>query len=120
MRAERLGLKNSPVELATATNVRDILSSIDTAGSGARVVIADSIQTLFVDSLDSAPGTVAQVRASAHELIRAAKKRGFALILVGHVTKDGQIAGPRVLEHMVDTVLYSRATGGRITASCAR
>ncbi len=77
------------------------------------MVVIDSIQTMFVDSLDSAPGTVAQVRASAHELIRAAKARGFALLLVGHVTKDGQIAGPRVLEHMVDTVLYFEGDRGQ-------
>ena len=68
---------------------------------------------MFVDTLDSAPGTVAQVRTSSHELIRAAKKRGFALLLVGHVTKDGQIAGPRVLEHMVDTVLYFEGDRGQ-------
>ena len=112
LRSQRLGLTTSPLTLATATSVRDILSSID--GPGAPdVVVIDSIQTMFVDSIESAPGTVAQVRASAHELIRAAKKRGFALILVGHVTKDGQIAGPRVLEHMVDTVLYFEGDNGQ-------
>lgn len=112
LRAQRLGLANAPLQLATATSVRDILSSID-SGHAPDVVVIDSIQTMFVDSLDSAPGTVAQVRASAHELIRAAKKRGFALLLVGHVTKDGQIAGPRVLEHMVDTVLYFEGDRGQ-------
>ena len=76
------------------------------------MVIIDSIQTMFAETIDSAPGTVAQVRAASHELIRAAKKRGFALFLVGHVTKDGQIAGPRVLEHMVDTVLYFEGDRG--------
>jgi DNA repair protein RadA/Sms len=110
LRSQRLGLANAPLKLATATSVREILASID-SGQAPDVVVIDSIQTMFVDSLDSAPGTVAQVRASTHELIRAAKKRGFSLILVGHVTKDGQIAGPRVLEHMVDTVLYFE--GGR-------
>ena len=74
--------------------------------------MADSIQTLYVDNLDSAPGTVAQVRTSAQELIRLAKRRGFALFLVGHVTKEGNIAGPRVLEHMVDTVLYFEGERG--------
>lgn len=113
LRAERLGLKNAPLTLAAATSVRDILSTVDVAEAPA-VVVIDSIQTMFVDSLDSAPGTVAQVRTSAHELIRAAKKRGFALILVGHVTKDGQIAGPRVLEHMVDTVLYFEGDRGQV------
>ncbi len=112
LRSQRLGLTNAPLKLATATSVRDILSSID-SGKAPDVVVIDSIQTMFVDSLDSAPGTVAQVRASTHELIRAAKKRGFSLILVGHVTKDGQIAGPRVLEHMVDTVLYFEGDRGQ-------
>src|SRR3546814_13372325 len=76
------------------------------------VVVVDSIHTMYVDVLDSAPGTVAQVRASAAELIRLAKRRGFALLLVGHVTKEGTIAGPRVLEHMVDTVLYFEGERG--------
>ncbi|MGE0747000.1 MAG: DNA repair protein RadA [Rhodospirillales bacterium] len=105
MRAMRLGLAGAPVQLAAATSVRDIATSLDAAG-GPALVVVDSIQTLYVDTLDSAPGTVAQVRASAQELIRLAKRRGFALVLVGHVTKEGTIAGPRVLEHMVDTVLY--------------
>ncbi len=105
LRARRLGLSDAAVMLASATSVRDILASLDEPG-GAEVVVIDSIQTMFVDSLDSAPGSVAQVRTSAHELIRFAKRRGTALLMVGHVTKDGQIAGPRVLEHMVDTVLY--------------
>jgi DNA repair protein RadA/Sms len=105
LRADRLGVADTDVALASATSVRDIAESLGEAG-GPDLVIIDSIQTMFVDSLDSAPGTVAQVRTSAQELIRLAKRRGFALILVGHVTKDGQIAGPRILEHMVDTVLY--------------
>jgi DNA repair protein RadA/Sms len=104
LRARRLGLAAAPVRLATATSVRDIAASLDSAEPPA-VVIIDSIQTMYVDSLDSAPGTVSQVRASAQELIHLAKARGFVLLLVGHVTKDGQIAGPKVLEHMVDTVL---------------
>lgn len=105
LRAERLGLIEGKVQLAAATNVRDIVTTLDHA-KGPKVVVIDSIQTMFIDQLESAPGTVSQVRTSAHELIRLAKRRGFALILVGHVTKEGQIAGPRVLEHMVDTVLY--------------
>ncbi|MCH8036962.1 MAG: DNA repair protein RadA [Proteobacteria bacterium] len=104
LRARRLGLTGAQVRLAAATSVRDIAASLDRAEPPAAVII-DSIQTMYVDSLDSAPGTVSQVRASAQELIRLAKARGFALLLVGHVTKDGQIAGPKVLEHMVDTVL---------------
>ena len=105
MRATRLGVADAPVELATATSVRDIAASMD-AADGPDLVVIDSIQTMYVDALEAAPGTVSQVRASAQELIRAAKKRGTVLLLVGHVTKEGAIAGPRVLEHMVDTVLY--------------
>ena len=105
MRAERLGLAGSSVQLAAATSVRDIVTTLD-EGEAPGLVVIDSIQTMFVDSLDSAPGTVSQVRASAQELVRQAKRRGYTVILVGHVTKEGQIAGPRVMEHMVDTVLY--------------
>ena len=113
MRAVRLGLADAPVELGTANSVRDIIASLDKSG-GVDVVIIDSIQTMFVDNIDSAPGTVSQVRASANELVRYAKKRNIAMILVGHVTKDGQIAGPRVLEHMVDCVLYFEGERGHV------
>lgn len=109
MRAQRLGLGHAPVELASATNVRDILASVSGAGANgkpARLLIIDSIQTMYIDNIESAPGTVTQVRACTHEIIRAAKNSNMTVIFVGHVTKDGQIAGPRVLEHMVDTVLY--------------
>jgi DNA repair protein RadA/Sms len=111
LRAQRLGLAHAPVQLASATALRDIVASLD-HGTAPAVVVIDSIQTMYLDSLDSAPGTVSQVRASASELIRLAKRRGFTLFLVGHVTKDGQIAGPRVLEHMVDTVLYFEGERG--------
>ena len=111
LRANRIGLADAPLHLATATSIRDIVTTLDVAGS-AQVVVIDSIQTMYVDSLDSAPGTVAQVRSSAQELIRIAKKRGLTIVLVGHVTKEGQIAGPRVLEHMVDTVLYFEGERG--------
>jgi DNA repair protein RadA/Sms len=111
LRARRLGLEAAPVELAAATDVRDIAAAMDVA-NGPRIVVIDSIQTMFVDALDSAPGTVAQVRASAQALIRIAKRRGISLLLVGHVTKEGLIAGPRVLEHMVDTVLYFEGERG--------
>jgi len=104
LRARRMGLGNAPVQLATATSVRDILTTLDT-GAPPALLIVDSIQTMHSDLIEGAPGTVSQVRASAQELIRYAKDRGTALVLVGHVTKDGSIAGPRVLEHMVDTVL---------------
>jgi DNA repair protein RadA/Sms len=104
LRARRLGLGASPVKLAAATSVRDILTTLDEGRPPALVVI-DSIQTMHSDLIEGAPGTVSQVRASAGELIRFAKESGAAIVLVGHVTKDGSIAGPRVLEHMVDTVL---------------
>ena len=105
LRASRLNLTNASVKLAAVTSVRDIARTLD-GRNGPKVVIIDSIQCMYIDSLDSAPGTVSQVRASAQELIRLAKSSGFSVILVGHVTKEGTIAGPRVLEHMVDTVLY--------------
>ncbi|TFU05745.1 DNA repair protein RadA [Polymorphobacter arshaanensis] len=105
LRARRLGLAKAPVQLAAASSVRDILTTL-AAGPPPALLIIDSIQTMVSDTLEGAPGTVSQVRASAMELIRYAKTSGAAVVLVGHVTKDGQIAGPRVLEHMVDTVLY--------------
>jgi DNA repair protein RadA/Sms len=110
LRAKRLGLKSKNVQLASATSVRDIVASLDSMREG--LVVIDSIQTMYLDNLEAAPGTVSQVRASSHELIKLAKKRGLTLFLVGHVTKDGQIAGPRVLEHMVDTVLYFEGERG--------
>ena len=111
LRARRLGLADSPVRLAAATSVRDIATTLEN-GEAPRAVVVDSIQTMYVDTLESAPGTVAQVRASAQELIHLAKRRGFCLLLVGHVTKDGAIAGPRVLEHMVDGVFYFEGKSG--------
>ncbi|EKV32392.1 DNA repair protein RadA [Caenispirillum salinarum AK4] len=110
LRAARLGLDDSPVELAAATSVRDIVATLE--ADPPEVAVIDSIQTMFLDTLDSAPGTVSQVRACSHELIRLAKRKGFALFLVGHVTKEGTIAGPRVMEHMVDTVLYFEGERG--------
>ena len=110
MRAERLGLTDAPVTLAADTNLRDILTTLEE--EAADLAIIDSIQTMWLDTVDAAPGSVGQVRAAAHELVRFAKRRGTAVILVGHVTKDGQIAGPRVVEHMVDTVLYFEGERG--------
>jgi DNA repair protein RadA/Sms len=104
LRAQRLGLGTAPIKLAAATSTRDILTTFGQDVPPALLVI-DSIQTMHSDLIEGAPGTVSQVRASAQELIRFAKERGTAVVLVGHVTKDGAIAGPRVLEHMVDTVL---------------
>src|SRR6185437_13028988 len=111
LRAARLGVERAPVELAASTSIRDIAAALDHAG-GPDIVVIDSIQTMYLDTLDSAPGTVSQVCASAQELIGLAKTRGFCLVLVGHVTKEGVIAGPRVLEHMVDTVLYFEGERG--------
>ena len=111
LRARRLGLAGAPVALAVSTSVGDVAATVDAPGA-AQVLVIDSIQTMHAGGLESAPGTVGQVRASAQELIRAAKRRGTALLLVGHVTKDGRIAGPRVLEHMVDAVLYFEGERG--------
>ncbi len=110
MRAQRLGLADAPVRLGTETNLRDILTTLDAEAPD--LAIIDSIQTMWADNVESAPGSVAQVRAAAHELTGFAKRRGAAVILVGHVTKEGQIAGPRVVEHMVDTVLYFEGERG--------
>ena len=104
LRAQRLGLQEAPMALAAETNLANILATLR-AGEPADLIIVDSVQTLWSDALDAAPGTVSQVRATAQALIRHAKTAGSALLLVGHVTKDGQIAGPKVIEHMVDTVL---------------
>ncbi len=104
LRALRLGLGGAPVRLAAATSVRDILTTLG-QGEPPALLVIDSIQTMHSDLIEGAPGTVSQVRASAQELVRYAKDFGTAVVLVGHVTKDGSIAGPRVLEHMVDTVL---------------
>ena len=109
-RARRLKVAESPVELATETDLRKVLSALKSAQPD--FVVIDSIQTMWSDSLEAAPGSVAQVRACAQELTRWAKKSGAALILVGHVTKEGQIAGPRVVEHMVDTVFYFEGERG--------
>ena len=110
MRAQRLGLADAPVKLAAATSLRDILTTLESEAPG--LVIIDSIQTIWSDTVESAPGSVSQVRAAAHELTSFAKRKGVSVVLVGHVTKDGQIAGPRVVEHMVDTVLYFEGERG--------
>jgi DNA repair protein RadA/Sms len=110
MRAARLGLADAPVRLGAETNLRDILTTLDAEKPDLAVI--DSVQTMWLDTVESAPGSVAQVRAAAHELVSYAKRRGTAVILVGHVTKEGQIAGPRVVEHMVDTVLYFEGERG--------
>ncbi|WP_421723291.1 DNA repair protein RadA [Bauldia sp.] len=111
LRAARLGIADAPVRLAAETHVEDILATLEDEAPPALVII-DSIQTLWTERVDSAPGTVTQVRAAAQALIRYAKQSGAAVVFVGHVTKDGQIAGPRVVEHMVDGVLYFEGEGG--------
>ena len=110
LRAARLGLADAPVELAAETSVEDILATLRDGRQPALVII-DSIQTMHTSLAESAPGTVTQVRASAQALIRLAKTQGSAIVLVGHVTKDGQVAGPRVVEHMVDAVLSFEGDG---------
>jgi len=111
LRATRLKAQDAPVSLASATALRDIMATLKAAKPD--VVIIDSIQTMWSDALPAAPGTVTQVRACAHELVRFAKQSGAVLLLVGHVTKDGQIAGPRVVEHLVDAVMYFESEQGR-------
>lgn len=111
MRAARLKLTDAPVELAAETNIADIRKTLEGTGDIGMVII-DSIQTMWSPAIEAAPGTVSQVRVSGQELIHFAKANGVAVILVGHVTKNGQIAGPRVLEHMVDTVVYFEGDRG--------
>jgi len=111
LRAERLGLSDAPLLLACETNLANILATL-AEGRRPDLVVVDSVQTLWADGLEAAPGTVSQVRAATQSLIRYAKAQGAALVLVGHVTKDGQIAGPKVIEHMVDTVLYFEGDRG--------
>src|SRR5580692_5978881 len=112
LRAERLGLGEAAVELAAETSVEDIVATLS-QGAVPRLLVIDSIQTMWTQNVEAAPGTVTQVRGSASELIRFAKRTGAAVILVGHVTKDGQIAGPRVVEHMVDAVMSFEGEGSQ-------
>jgi len=112
LRAQRLKCADAPVFLVAETNVENIIATLSAAEVTPALVVLDSIQTLWTDKIESAPGTVSQVRASAQAMIRYAKKSGASIVLVGHVTKDGQIAGPRVVEHMVDAVLYFEGERG--------
>ncbi len=113
-RAVRLGVEHTPVKLASASNLSDIVATIkQQMAKQTGMVVIDSIQTLYADVLDSAPGTVSQVRYCAQVLVKLAKEHGFCLWLVGHVTKEGALAGPRVLEHLVDTVLYFEGDRGQ-------
>lgn len=111
LRARRLGLAEAPLALAAATRVEDVTATLDRPG-GPALLVVDSIQTMWTDALEAAPGTVSQLRAAAQALVGLAKRRGTAVLLIGHVTKEGAIAGPKVLEHMVDTVLYFEGERG--------
>ncbi|HWC64162.1 MAG TPA: DNA repair protein RadA, partial [Rhizomicrobium sp.] len=111
MRAARMGLSDAPLMLGAATNVEDILATLE-AGKAPGIVAIDSIQTLWTGALEAAPGTIAQVRTASFDLVRYAKASGAALLMVGHVTKDGQIAGPKAVEHLVDAVLYFEGERG--------
>jgi DNA repair protein RadA/Sms len=112
LRAERLGLAEAAVDVAAETSVEDIVATLS-QGAPPRLLVIDSIQTMWTQTVEASPGTVTQVRGSAGELIRFAKRSGTAVILVGHVTKDGQIAGPRVVEHMVDAVMSFEGEGSQ-------
>ncbi len=105
LRAARMGLSQTPLQLGAATCVEDIIATLS-AGNTPEIIVIDSIQTVWSSALDAAPGTITQVRTSTHDLVRYAKTSNAAVILVGHVTKDGQIAGPKAVEHLVDAVLY--------------
>src|SRR5271156_680074 len=111
LRAARMGLGDAPVALGSATGVEDILATLQ-QGKTPGIVAIDSIQTIWTSALEAAPGTIAQVRTASFDLVRYAKASGAAILLVGHVTKDGQIAGPKAVEHLVDAVLYFEGERG--------
>ena len=111
LRAARMGLAQAPVQLGAATCVEDILATLG-LGPTPDILVIDSIQTVWTSALDAAPGTIAQVRTATFDLVRYAKANGVAVILIGHVTKDGQIAGPKAVEHLVDAVLYFEGERG--------
>jgi DNA repair protein RadA/Sms len=111
LRAARMGLTQAPVQLGAATCIEDILATLS-LGPTPDILVIDSIQTVWTSALDAAPGTIAQVRTATYDLVRYAKANGVAVILIGHVTKDGQIAGPKAVEHLVDAVLYFEGERG--------
>jgi len=111
LRAARMELADAPVALGSATCVEDILSTLE-SGPVPGIIAIDSIQTIWTSAMEAAPGTIAQVRTASFDLVRYAKSSGAALLLVGHVTKDGQIAGPKAVEHLVDAVLYFEGERG--------
>ncbi|MFU7500573.1 MAG: DNA repair protein RadA [Candidatus Tisiphia sp.] len=106
LRALRLGLNNETTSILAATNIEDIISTIDADKNNIDLVVIDSIQTMVTRTLSSPPGTISQIRACANELVSYAKQNNIIILLSCHVTKDGQLAGPKLLEHLVDTVLY--------------
>lgn len=110
LRAKRLGAAGQALNLMAETNVENVLA--ETRRLHGKVLVIDSIQTMFLDAVESSPGSAAQVRESAAQLVRYAKENGTAVLIIGHVTKEGAIAGPRILEHMVDTVLYFESDAG--------
>ena len=112
LRAKRLKVEEADIKMIAATNLEPIIATVK-AAENIHFLVIDSIQTMYMEQVQSAPGTVSQVRASAHELIRLAKDNNIAVAIIGHVTKEGQIAGPKVLEHMVDTVLYFEGERGQ-------
>ncbi len=118
LRAQRLGLTADKVRVFTENRVETIIATAQSEKPA--VMVIDSIQTVYTENLQSAPGSVAQVRESAAQLVRFAKQSGMALFLVGHVTKEGTLAGPRVLEHMVDTVSVFRRRKRQSVPHCAR
>ncbi|HEY0941830.1 MAG TPA: DNA repair protein RadA [Steroidobacter sp.] len=110
LRARRLGVVSDTLQLLAETNVESIIGHAQQCG--ARVLVIDSIQTMFANDVESSPGSASQVRESAAALVRFAKSSGVSVLIIGHVTKEGVIAGPRILEHMVDTVLYFESDAG--------
>ena len=118
MRAKRLGLDASEVELLAEINLEKILATLQTHKPN--IAVIDSIQTVYSEALQSAPGSVAQVRECSAQLTRLAKQLGITVILVGHVTKEGTLAGPRVLEHIVNTVYILKATKTQLLDLFAR
>ena len=105
LRAKRLEVKNDKVKIAASSNIHQIISSLDQLKNGS-IVVVDSIQTISTDLIQSPPGSISQVRFCTQELVNFAKKNNVIVVIVGHITKDGAIAGPKTLEHMVDCVLY--------------
>lgn len=117
LRAERLGVMSDELYVLPETNLQDVLNQIDQIEP--KFVVIDSIQTIFKEDITSAPGSVAQVRECTSHLMRIAKTKGIPIFIVGHVTKEGSIAGPRLLEHMVDAVLYFEESGTTLSVFSA-